>query len=151
MSKITAISDKGIQLIKEFEGLRLTSYLDSAGIPTTGIGTIRYPNGTKVTMNDPAITEEQAIEYLRHDIRSAELAVDALCRDDLTQNEFDSLCSFAYNCGNNALKTSTLLKRVNAKEGDIKAAFLMWNKAGGKVVKGLTNRRLKEYELFAST
>ena len=148
--KITSLSPAGINLIKSFEGYSSTPYLDSVNIPTIGYGTIRYPSGTRVTMSDPAITEEQAIDFLHHDAHSAELTVDALCRDDISQNQFDALVSFAYNCGNNALKTSTLLKRVNARSGDIRAAFLMWNKADGKVIKGLTNRRNKEADLYLS-
>jgi lysozyme len=146
--KITTLSPAGIDLIKSFEGFSAAPYADPVGIPTIGYGTIRYPDGTKVTLADPHITEEQAVIYLRHDAHSAELAVDALCRDSITQNQFDSLVSFAYNCGNNALKTSTLLKRVNSQTGDIRAAFLMWNKADGKVLKGLTVRRGKEADLY---
>ena len=69
---------------------------------------------------------------------------------NINQYQFDALCSFAYNCGKNALKTSTLLKRVRKEmsEPDIRAAFLMWNKAGGKVLKGLVNRRNAECDLF---
>jgi len=151
MSKITTISDKGIELIKEFEAFKSEPYLCPAKVPTIGYGTTRYPNGSKVQLSDPSITEEKAVEYLKHDLHQFELAVDAMAVDTINQNQFDSLVSMCYNIGANGLKNSTLLKRVNLGEGDIKEAFLMWNKAGGKVVKGLTNRRLKEYELFAST
>lgn len=148
--KITTLSDAGINLIKQFEGYSATPYADPVNIPTIGYGTIRYPDGRKVSLSDEPITEQQAIEYLRHDAHSAELAVDSLCRDTITQNQFDALVSFAYNCGNNALKTSTLLKRVNSGTGDIRAAFVMWNKADGKVLRGLTIRRNKEADLYLS-
>lgn len=148
--KITTLSDAGVNLIKQFEGYSATPYADPVNIPTIGYGTIRYPDGRKVSLSDEPITEQTAIEYLRHDAHSAELAVDSLCRDDITQNQFDALVSFAYNCGNNALKTSTLLKRVNSGTGDIRAAFVMWNKADGKVLRGLTIRRNKEADLYLS-
>lgn len=151
MSKITSISQKGLDLIKEFEGYEPKAYLCPANVPTIGYGTTRYPNGQKVKLSDPEITEQQAEEYLRNDVRQFELAVDALCRDDINQNNFDALTSFCYNCGSNALKTSTLLKRVNSKQGDIRAAFMMWCKADGKVVKGLKIRRSRESDLYLST
>ena len=148
--KITTTSPAGIELIKSFEAFRSTPYLDSANIPTTGYGTIRYPDGTKVKITDKPITEEKATEYMQHDLRQFELAVDAMTVDTITQNQFDALCSFAYNVGAAGLRGSTLLKRVNSGTGDIRAAFLMWNKADGRVVKGLTNRRNREADLYLS-
>ena len=151
MAKITQISSKGLQLIKISEGLKLKAYLCPANVPTIGYGTIRYPNGEKVKLGDTC-TPEQAETYLKHDVKVFEQGVDAMCRDDINQNQFDSLVSFAYNLGLGNLKSSTLLKKVNANPNDltIKNEFLRWNKAGGKVLEGLTRRRKAEAELYFS-
>ena len=150
--KITTISPKGLNLIKECEGLRLKPYLCSAGVATIGIGTTVYPNGHKVSMHDPAITEAQALEFLAYDLQYFCKQVDAYTTDAVNQHQFDSLTSFAYNCGVGNLKASTLLKKVNANPNDptIKDEFLKWSKAAGKVVKGLQIRRQKEADLYFS-
>jgi len=150
--KITTISPKGLNLIKECEGLRLKPYLCSASVATIGIGTTIYPNGHKVSMADPAITEAQALEFLAHDLQYFCKQVDAYTTDAVNQHQFDSLTSFAYNCGVGNLKSSTLLKKVNVNPGDptIAAEFLKWNKAAGKVVAGLTRRRQAESDLYFS-
>jgi lysozyme len=103
-------------------------------------------------MNDKAITEGQASTMLMNILTSYEKSVDSFCRDDINQNQFDALCAFAYNVGVNALKNSTLLKKVNKNPQDvtIRNEFLKWNKAAGKVLKGLTNRRVAEANLYAS-
>ena len=144
--KVTNISPKGLELIKYFEGLSLKPYLCSAGVPTIGYGTTRYPNGVKVKMSDQHINKAQAEEYLRHDVRQFELAVDALCVDTINQNQFDALSSFAYNLGANALRNSTLLRKVNANPNDptIKNEFAKWVKAGGETITGLVKRRQME-------
>jgi len=150
--KITTISPKGLNLIKECEGLRLKPYLCSASVATIGIGTTIYPNGHKVSMADPAITEAQALEFLAHDLQYFCKQVDAYTTDAVNQHQFDSLTSFAYNCGVGNLKSSTLLKKVNVNPGDvtIRDEFMKWSKAAGKVVKGLQIRRQKEADLYFS-
>ena len=150
--KVTKISQKGIDLIKNFEGLKLKPYLCSAGVPTIGYGNTFYETGKKVTLNDPQITEKRAEELLAHLLVSFEKYVDSYCRDDISQNQFDALVSFAYNLGPNSLKASTLLKKVNANPTDptIKAEFLKWTKAGGRVLKGLVLRREAEAALYFS-
>lgn len=143
------ISQSFYDLIIGFEGFELAAYKDSAGIPTIGIGTIKYPDGTKVKMGDTC-TKEQAYEYLNHDLIDSQSVVNRVA-PNLTQHQYDSLVSFQYNTG--GLPGSTLLKRVKAG-GDIRAAFLMWVKAkdpetGKKVtVQGLVNRRNKEADLY---
>ena len=142
------ISENGIKFITEFEGLKLKAYLDSIGKATIGIGTITYPNGSKVKIGD-VCTKEQAIEYLKFYMIDMEKQINSMVKVKLTQNQYDALCSFCYNLGCGALKQSTLLKKINL--GDFKGAseeFLKWNKAGGKVILGLTNRRKAERELF---
>lgn len=143
------VSKAGIDLIKSFEGLFLKPYLDPIKIPTIGYGTIQYPDGKKVTMNDPAITEAQAVEYLTHEVNQKAAGVEKLVKVPLNDNEFGALVSFAYNVGTGALEKSTLLKKLNA--GDRAGAaeeFPRWNKAGGKELPGLTKRRLAERDLF---
>lgn len=150
--KVTKASQKGLDLIKRFEGLELKPYKCPAGIPTIGYGNTYYPSGAKVKLTDPAITEIVAEALLKFLLGSYEKSVDSFCRDDINQNQFDALVSFAYNCGVNSLKSSTLLKKVNANPNDptIKAEFLKWNKANGRVLAGLTKRRQAEADLYFS-
>jgi lysozyme len=150
--KITKLSQKGLELIKHFEGLKLKPYLCPASIPTIGYGNTYYPNGQKVKLSDPAITQEKAEELLKFLLVSYEKAVDSFCRDDISQGNFDALTSFAYNLGNGALQKSTLIKKVNANPKDVTIAdeFLKWNKANGSVLKGLTKRRQAEANLYFS-
>lgn len=143
------IGKRGLELIKYFEGLRLKPYLDSVGIPTIGYGTIKYPNGKAVTIQDKDITKEQAEEYLQHYVHKFEADVNKLVKVELTQNQFDALVSFTYNLGPTNLKQSTLLKQVNDKDFNNAAkSFLKWINAGGKPIEGLKVRRRKEKELF---
>lgn len=143
-------------LIKEFEGLhkkvgdKIHAYLDPIGIPTIGWGSIRHPDGRKVAMGD-VITLEQAQKYLEHEVSSFVTAVEQACKVPVNDNQFCALVSFSYNVGAGALRSSTLLKRLNA--GEYLAAaeeFAKWNKAGGKVLAGLTRRRKAEKDLFLS-
>lgn len=141
-------SNSGINLIKSFEGEQLKAYDDGVGVWTIGFGTIKYPNGVRVKKGDTC-TEEQAESYLKNDLVKFENAINRLVKVPLTQNQFDALASFTYNLGETNLSTSTLLKKLNAK--DYKGAadqFERWNKAGGKVMNGLTRRRKAEKELF---
>jgi len=148
--KVTRIDQKGIDLITSFEGFRSAPYLCPAQVPTIGYGTTRYYNGIKVSMSDLPITKEKAVEYLMNDVHTFELAVDAMAVDVITQNQFNALVSFAYNLGQNALKNSTLLKKVNANPNDpaIRAEFNKWVNAGGKKLAGLVARRKAEADLY---
>ncbi|NUG12423.1 lysozyme [Acinetobacter seifertii] len=142
------ISNSGISLIKSFEGFRLKAYDDGVGVWTIGYGTIKYPNGIRVKAGD-SCTVQQAEDYLRNDLAVFENAVNRLVKVKLTQNQFDALVSFTYNLGETNLGKSTLLKKLNA--GDYQGAadqFLVWNKAGGKVMNGLVRRREAERALF---
>ena len=143
-----SMKTKDLNIIKEFEGLRLEAYDDGVGVMTIGYGTTRYPDGTRVKRGDK-ITLEQAEEYLRHDLRQFEVDVNNLVKVPLTQNQFDALTSIVYNIGSGAFSKSTLLKKLN--ERDYKGAadqFLVWNKAGGRTLQGLVNRRTRERQLF---
>lgn len=150
--KITKIGSKGLDLIKSFEGLRLKPYLCSAKVPTIGYGNTFYENKTKVTLKDPAITEQRATELLNWSLKGFERYVDSYCIDTITQNQFDALVSFCYNLGPANLKSSTLLKKVNINPNDpsIRTEFLKWNKAGGRALAGLTRRRTAEADLYFS-
>lgn len=150
--KVTKASQKGLDLIKRFEGLELKPYKCPAGILTIGYGNTYYPSGAKVKVTDPAITAQKAEELLKFLLESYEKDVDSFCRDDINQNQFDALVSFAYNCGPRSLKSSTLLKKVNANPKDVTIAdeFMKWNKAAGRVLAGLTRRRQAEADLYFS-
>jgi lysozyme len=150
--KITKLSQKGLELIKSFEGLSLVPYVCAGGINTIGYGNTYYSNGKKVTLKDPKITPQQAEELLKNSLSTYEKAVDSFCRDDISQHQFDALVSFCYNLGAGNLQKSTLIKKVNANPIDVTIAdeFLKWNKANGTVLKGLTKRRQAEADLYFS-
>jgi lysozyme len=136
------------ELIMHFEGLRLEAYYDSVNVVTIGIGTTRYEDGSKVKITD-RITKERALQLLEHDITKFAQAVNRLVKVNIHQHHFDALVSFVYNVGIGNLENSTLLKKLN--KGDFTGAaaeFPKWNKAGGKVLAGLTRRREAEKVLF---
>lgn len=143
-----SLSNKGMKLLEQFEGLRLEAYLDSASIATIGFGSIKYPNGNKVKLGDK-ITKAQAKEYKLHDLKEFVSTVNTYVKVPLTQNQYDALVSLSYNIGSSAFKNSTLLNKLNS--GDYKGAaeqFLVWNKVNSKRVQGLVNRREAERNLF---
>lgn len=143
------INQAGLNLIEQFEGCKLQPYLDVVKIPTIGIGTTRYPDGKKVTMQDPPITKAQAYSFLEDHLKMVCNAVSGNVKVAINDNQFAALVSFAYNVGTGALASSTLLKKLNS--GDMKGAadqFLKWDHAGGVVVAGLTRRRQAERALF---
>ena len=138
----------GIDLISSFEDTKLKAYDDGIGVLTIGIGTTIYPNGVKVKKGD-VCTLEQAKSYFANDLKRFEKTVNDSVKVDLTQNQFDALVSLTYNIGSTAFKNSTLLKKLNAKDYQGAAdQFLVWNKGGGKVMKGLVRRREAERALF---
>lgn len=143
-------SKNGIDLIAEFEGFSAKPYLCPARIPTIGFGATHYVNKRKVTLKDKAITREEAIELLKAMLIDYEKSVIRNVKVKLNQNQFDALVSFVYNLGEANFKSSTLLRKINENQNDvsIKKEFLRWNKAGGKVLNGLTRRRQREAELY---
>ncbi|EOG1837700.1 lysozyme [Enterobacter hormaechei] len=143
-------SDKGIALIKQFEGCKLTAYQDSVGAWTIGYGWTKPVDGKPIRAG-MTIKQETAERLLKTGLVSYESDVSRLVKVGLTQGQFDALVSFTYNLGARSLSTSTLLRKLNA--GDYAGAadeFLRWNKAGGKVLNGLTRRREAERALFLS-
>jgi lysozyme len=144
-----SVNKAGLNLIKDFEGLRLSPYLCSAGVPTIGYGSTYYENGSKVSLKDKQITEERAEELLAFHLKEHEHHVDSCVKVNISNNQFSALVAFCYNVGPGSLKKSTLLKLLN--QNDIPGAaeqFLRWNKAGGKELAGLTRRRQAERSLF---
>lgn len=135
------INEKGLNLIKNFEGCRLTAYKCPAGILTIGYG--HTGSDVKAGMT---ITKEKADELLRKDLERFEKSVSATVKLPLNENQFSALVSFTYNCGVGNLRT--LIKNRNIKQiGD---SILKYNKAGGKILSGLVKRRSAEHNLFFS-
>jgi lysozyme len=142
------ISQVGIDLISSFEDTKLQAYDDGVGVWTIGIGTTVYPNGVKVKKGDKC-TLGQAKEYFTHDLKRFESAVNNLVKVPVSQNQFDALVSLVYNIGTGAFAGSTLLKTLNAKDyAGAADQFLVWNRGGGRVLKGLVRRRAAERALF---
>lgn len=141
------LSTAGLALLKQSEGFRSRVYLDSRGLPTIGYGhrllhPESFPNG---------VTEEQAAEILRDDVREAELAVRRLVRVPLAQGQFDALVDFCFNLGQGRLAASTLLADLNAGRYSAAAEqLLLWDHAGAQESAGLRARRQAEFHLWHS-
>ena len=136
-------SQKGIDLIKEFEGFRNTAYLCPANVWTIGYG------HTKTAKPGMCISTVQGEELLRKDVEKFENAVNTLVKVPLNQNQFDALVSFAYNVGVGAFGKSTLLRLLNQGEYQRAAKQLhRWVRGGGRKLPGLVRRRKAEYDLF---
>lgn len=146
------ILDLALPLIKKWEGLRLKPYLCSAKKPTIGYGSTFYLDGTPVTLQDKAITEEEAEELLRNTVNKTYLpAVLELCSNLVSPQQYAALLSWTYNLGVGALKKSTLLKKIISKNLDqVPAEIMKWTIADGKVSKGLISRRQSEVDMYLS-
>ena len=139
------IGSKGLELIKHFEGCELEAYKCPAGVWTIGYGHIK---GVQEGMK---ITEHQAEEMLKSELHEYEGYINDYVTVPLNQNQFDAMVSWVYNLGGGNLRASTLLKVLNAGDYDgVPAQMLRWNKAGGKVLEGLTRRRQAEADLFVA-
>lgn len=136
-------SSRGLELIENAEGLSLIAYQDSVVVWTIGYG---HTLGVRAGQQ---ITEARAVELLRKDVKRFESSVSRLVTVELNQNQFDALVSFTYNLGAGSLRTSTLLKHLNAGDYDRAAAeFDRWVYAGGQKLRGLIKRRAAERKLF---
>lgn len=149
-------SNKAFEFITQEEGIVLHTYLDSAGIPTIGIGSTQYKDGTKPKLGD-TITLQQAQDLLAWEVSNKTSHLTSLLGGYVVnQNQYDALTSLIYNIGIGAFEKSTVLKLIkkNPCDPDIKDAWLAWCKitVGGKKVlsKGLLARRKREYELYNS-
>ncbi|WP_412057394.1 lysozyme [Bartonella sp. DGB2] len=144
-AKHRTVSDKGLNLIKRFEGFSPTVYFCPAGYPTIGYGHVVKDNEEF----SAGIDEAHAIALLRQDTVVAERAVLRLINVPLTSNQFDALVSFTYNLGGGALQSSTLRRKINRGEhNEAPEQFLRWVFAGGRKLKGLILRRQAEADLY---
>lgn len=145
------ISNKLKELVKEFEGCKLKAYKCPAGIWTIGYGNTQYENG-KAVKEGEVITLERAEQLLQVILIKFVQQVGELVKSKVNQNQKDALTDFAYNCGVGNLRSSTLLKKVNADPNDktIRAEFEKWTRANNKVLNGLVKRRNAEANLYFS-
>jgi lysozyme len=145
------MSQEGIDaLLKKFEGCKLKAYRCPAGVCTIGYGHTSAAGAPAVT-DGMVVTQQQCDDILRRDLVKYETAVYNMVEQPLTQHQFDVLVDFAYNAGVGNLKSSTLLKKVNAGQFDAVPAELMkWTKGGGKVLAGLVRRRQAESSWWLS-
>lgn len=138
------LSPNGVELIKHFEGCRLTAYKCPAGVWTIGYGS----TGTHV-YEGLSITEEYAEELLRDDLLRFESGVLSAVTVPINQDQYDALVSFSFNVGLGNLKSSTLLRKLNSRNYvGAENEFQRWNRAKGRVLSGLTRRRHAESRLF---
>ena len=143
------ISKPTLALIKSFEGLRLTAYQDSVGVYTIGYGTTAAAGVGIKPAAGMTITQADAERYLVAALAKFGAQIAPLITYPLSPNAFGACLSLAYNIGPGNFARSTVLRKIN--EGDLPgaaAAFASWNKAGGKVLPGLTRRRAAEAALF---
>lgn len=136
-------NDECINIIKEFVGLRLEAYSDTRGNWYIGYGR------SQGVMEGMRITETEAEDYLREDLRVFEESVSRMVEVDVSENEFSAMVCLTYNIGPGGFAESTVLRKVNEQEWEEAAdAILLWNKVGGQVNQALVNRREKERALF---
>lgn len=143
-----AVSAALMAAIAGYEGYTSKAIVPVPGdVPTVGHGTTRYPDGSPVKMGD-TVTPQRAMELLQHDTSKFGKAVLKCAPVPMYQHEYSAMTSLAYNIGEGAFCKSTAAKRLNALDyaGACKA-ILMWDKQGGKVLRGLTNRRQAEYKM----
>jgi lysozyme len=139
-----------VALIASFEGYSPRAYDDGVGVQTVGFGSTRNPDGTQVKAGD-TVTPQRAVVMLAHDAdRIARELADCIGPVPLYQSEWDAYVSWAYNIGSAAACKSTLVKKLHQTPPDYEGAcleLLRWNRAGGRVLPGLTKRRESEYRL----
>lgn len=159
------ISQRGIDLIKHFEAFYPTAYLCSAGVPTIGWGTVKYPNGKTVKLGEKC-TAKQAERWLAYELHLKQADILRVTEGvTMMQPQFDALVSFSYNLGSEALGGSNLMKlfRKNPYDGRIvgdedlsylnfgrNGEFIRWNRADNTISKGLIRRRKAEAWLYAT-
>lgn len=147
---VQSLSTSGAEFIAHWEGIKLKAYKDTGGVWTIGIGTIVYPNGTKVKAGD-ICTKEQAYEWFKDYIVGVEDLIHKTIKVPLNQHQFDALVSLIYNIGATQFISGSVDDKLNA--GNTSAALETWKKYrmdNGKVVTGLVNRRNAEVALFQS-
>jgi lysozyme len=156
------VSPLAIDMLKHHEGVKNKPYRCPAKLWTIGVGHVMYPEQAKLPMDkrdnvvlrpedDRTYTQEEVDGILRHDLDRFERGVERFCPSNLSQGEFDALVSFSFNLGLGTLQRSTLRQKLlrGDKEGAAEE-FLKYCLAGGKILKGLQNRRKDERALFLS-
>ena len=134
----------GRSLIEGFEGFKPLPYQDQNGIWTQG-----YGHTAGVTASSPAITQDQADEWLESDLAQAEASVNNLVKVDLTDNQFSALCCFVFNIGSGRFKGCSALHLLNTGDyADVPSHMMLWDEAGGAVSSGLVRRRQAEVNLW---
>ena len=148
---VKVINDKGLDLIKSFEGFSSDPYKCVAGIWTIGFGSIYGEDNKRVTPDHPPVTESRATELMQRDLGSIEYKVSKLVKVPVTPNQFSAICSFVYNVGSGAFQRSTARMKLNREDYQGCAdEFLKWKYANKKVIPGLLRRRYAERDLFLS-
>ncbi len=141
--------NKGIAIIRKYEGLRLQAYICPSGLATIGFGATFYENGTRVQLGDK-ITRDRADQLLFFQVKLFADEVQRIVKVKLDENQLGALVSFCFNVGGAAFVKSTLAKKVNANPSDstIRNEFMRWTRGGGKVLPGLVKRREEEVNLY---
>jgi GH24 family phage-related lysozyme (muramidase) len=143
------VNQRTIDLLKQLEGCKLTAYQDVAGIWTIGYGTTATAGLGIEPRAGMTITQAQADELLERAVDAFGAQITKLINVPVTQNEFGALVLLSYNIGVGAFAKSTVLRELNSgNKAAAGNAFHMWNKAGGRVINGLVNRRELEHRLF---
>jgi len=144
-------SNNAIRLIEKFEGFSPTMYLDAVDLPTIGYGTL-LDTKEEEYLKTAVISRTEAEVLLRKELSPIEKNLNKMVRVPITQNQYDALVSFCYNLGCQALRTSTLLRKLNINPNDpsIQGEFMRWVYAHGKKLNGLIRRRESEAELYFS-
>ena len=144
------ISNKGLQLIRKYEGCKTTPYRCPAGLYTVGYGHV-IGNGLQLPDQfNRTFSLGEINELLRTDLARFEQGVLRYCPVYLTQCQFDALVSFSFNLGLGVLQRSTLRQKINRGDADAAKVILKYNMAGGRILKGLIRRRQAEYRLFTA-
>ena len=141
--------NKGIAIIRKYEGLRLQAYICPSGLATIGFGAIFYENGSRVQLGDK-ISRDRADQLLFFQVKLFADEVQRIVKVKLDENQLGALVSFCFNVGGAAFGKSTLAKKVNANPSDptIRNEFMRWTRGGGKVLPGLVKRREEEANLY---
>ncbi len=149
------MESKAVQVARDlclvFEGMYLKPYLCPANVPTIGVGSTFYENGTRVSLADSAISRQRAMALLEWELNHCLPKVRRLCPalKDWGEQATGAILDFAFNCGTGALQSSTLRKRINVDDLDgAKTELMRWVRGGGRVLPGLVKRRAAEIALL---
>jgi lysozyme len=141
--------NRGIAIIRKYEGLKLQAYICPSGLPTIGFGATFYENSTRVQLGD-RISRDRADQLLMFQVKLFADEVRRMVKSNINENQLGALVSFCFNVGGAAFAKSTLARKVNANPSDptIRNEFMRWTRGGGKVLPGLVKRREEEANLY---